>query len=277
MSKVAVIIVTYNDTGAIHHTLGALFEQTKKAAQVIIVDSGSKDPSFLYRYHGDSRIEMILSPTNIGFTGGNNLGYLCIEPDIDYVLFLNPDAFLAPNYLEKASALMDTHAEWGAITGILEGYSLQKNSPTGLYDSTGIFQTWYGKWYDRSQGEDLTYNQYHSHEEIQAICGAAYFARKKALEQVQTRSQEIFDASFFMYKEDIDLSIRLRNKGWKLMLCPELRAYHCRGWNKDRTRIPRQLRLMSAKNELVVHMRMKSPISIGYSLAKYAAVRFLNV
>lgn len=277
MASVAIIIVTYNDRGAIHQTLETVFHQTKKPQQVIVVDSGSTDPSFLYRYHGDERLEMIFSPTNIGFTGGNNLGYLCINPDTDYVLFLNPDVFLAPNYLEKAIALMDTNLDWGALTGVLEGYSLKTNSPTGLYDSTGIFQTWYGKWYDRSQGDEIQDVHYNSHESVAGICGAAFFARKKALEQVQTNRQEIFDAAFFMYKEDIDLSIRLRKAGWILMFCPELKAYHCRGWNRDRTRVPRQFRLMSAKNELVVHLRMKSPVSIGYSLAKYAAVRLLNV
>jgi GT2 family glycosyltransferase len=277
MPTVSVIIVTHNDSGIVHRAIASLKGQTLPPRQIILVDSGSKDPSFLCRYHGDEGVDRVLSPTNIGFTGGNNLGYLCLEPETEYVLFMNPDLCLSQDYLEKAAALMDKHRDWGALTGLLLGYDFNKDCPTGKYDSAGIGRTWYGRWYDRAQGEPVDPMRFGAHEEVPAICGAAQFCRRSALGQVETANHEVYDPGFFMYKEDIDLSIRLRKAGWKLLLCPEIIAYHGRGWNRDRSRVRRQFRLMSAKNELKVQYRIRSWTGMGYSLAKYLAVYCLNV
>ncbi len=277
MSAVSVIIVTHNDVGMVHKAVATLREQTLIPKQIVLVDSGSKDPSFLNRYSDVEGIDTLFSKTNLGFAGANNFGYLCLEPDIDYVFFMNPDVFLEPDFIERGVALMNAHPDWGVVSGMLLGYDFYKNQPTSKYDSTGIFQTWYGKWYDRGQGEDVSPGKYNQQQEVKALCGAAQFCRAKALVDVQSIWKEIYDSKFFMYKEDIDLSFRLKKVGWKLVYSPELKAYHCRGWNSDRTKVSRQLRLLSAKNELRVHWRMGSWIGVMYSLIKYVAVLCFNV
>lgn len=99
--------------------------------------------------------------------------------------------------------------------------------------------------------------------------------RKKALDEVLLQGGAIFDPSFYMYKEDIDLSLRLRRKGWSLMYVPSLVAYHCRGWKKERKDVPKAYRLLSARNEMRLYARSGSPYVI-YSALKYAAVKLLN-
>src|SRR5262249_49063606 len=150
----------------------------------------------------------------------------------------------------------------GALTGTILGYDIAKDKPTGKYDSTGVFRKWYGHWYDRGQGKDCHPQKYAKKEYIPAICGALFFCRKEALDSVLIRDKEIFDNTFFMYKEDIDLSLRLRNEGWKLAFVPHLVAYHCRGWYKERKRVPRILRMCSARNELFIHKRSREPIPL---------------
>ncbi len=108
------------------------------------------------------------------------------------------------------------------------GFDIQKKKPTGLIDSTGIFRSHWGRWFDRSQGQPYIPSYSWQSENVPALCGALMFCRRQALEQILLSPQEVMDQRFFMYKEDIDLSLRLRHQGWTLKFNPYLVAYHCR-------------------------------------------------
>lgn len=273
-----VIIVTHNSELFLHHAIKCLRDQTRKVEHIIIVDNHSQDTSYLAPYSKQSDMTLLLSKQNLGFCKANDYGASFVPKQSHYILFLNPDAFITSTFIEDALAMMESPAydECGALTGMMLGYDIEIEKPTGKYDSTGIFSTWYGKWYDRSQGEPFIPSTYLSIEEVPAICGALMFCRKAALDQVKNRQKDYFDRSFFMYKEDIDLSQRLINKGWKLLFCPHLTAYHCRGW-QNRKAMPRHLKILSARNEVKLHWRLKSPIKVLYSLTKYAAVLCFGV
>lgn len=275
----AVILVTHNSERYLHQALDCLQKQSLIPNQVIIVDSASLNTDYLLPYCHQENITLAFSKSNIGFCKGNNLGMALLNHPCDYVLFLNPDAFLTPSFLEEAVTFMEDpiYKTCGAMTGTLLGYNIETKSPTGKYDSTGIFNTWYGKWYDRAQGKDCNSVSYKAKEKIPAICGALMFCRKAALDTVLNQKKEVFDQKFWMYKEDIDLSCRLSAAGWQLFFYPHSNAYHCRGWNQNRTKIPHHLRRLSAKNELRVHLRLKSPVKIMYSLLKYSLVRLLDL
>lgn len=273
----AVIIVTHKSQLYLETCIQALKKQTQLAHQLIIVDSGSPDTRYLQAYAEDPMITLHLVKDNIGFCQANNLGMSLVDSTCQYVLFLNPDAFLTPTFLAQAVQIMQkpNSQKVGALSGILLGYHIQDQQPTGTIDSTGIFRTWYGKWYDRAQG--VSYHPKHDQkiENVPALCGALMFCRMEALKSVEFAPHIVMDPSFYMYKEDIDLSIRLRKKYWVLQFNPALIAYHCRGWKKDRSQVPRHLRLLSAKNEMRLYVRLKSPC-LFYSVLKYLAVKGLN-
>lgn len=275
----AVIIVTHNSELYIQPCLKALFDQTIQPDQTIIVDSGSasltllKDLNQLYSFTFHAEKE------NIGFCKGNNIGMTYLNPAIEFVLFLNPDAFLTKTFIEGAiSHLNDPLGQSiGALSGLLLRYNQKENHPTDHIDSTGIFQSWYGRWYDRGSGKSWQSikKDYSQAELVPALCGAVLFCRMKALKSIELHPNIIMDPNFFMYKEDIDLSLRLRKKGWSLLYAPNLLAYHCRGWQQNRKQVPRHSRLMSARNEMTLHARCLSPYYL-FSAFKYLIVRFLN-
>lgn len=252
--------------------------QTRQPDQIIIVDSGSENTDYLSCYTAQSNVVLITDAEDIGFCRANNLAMPAVPEHTDYVFFLNPDAILTPTFLEKAIAYMEDieNQNVGALTGKVLGYDINADKPTGKYDSTGIFQLWYGKWFDRGQGQEEKTTLYANEESVPAICGAVFFCRKKALDTVFLRGREVFDETFFMYKDDIDLSLRLRCKGWDIRYVPMLVAYHCRGWDRDRSKMPKEFRLCSAWNELRIHGRSWAPIPVAYSLCKYAAVKFFD-
>lgn len=274
----SVIIVTHNSEVFMEKLFDAIKVQTRAIDQIILVDSGSRDRNYLKPYALLPNVKVVFDEMDIGFCKGNNIGMRHLREDVDYVLFLNPDAFLFPDFILNAIQFMEApiNQNVGMLTPTLLGYDIKKDRATGKYDSTGIFRKWYGRWYDRGQGEDTHTLSLTKQEEVPAICGALMFCRKKALDSVLIRGEEVFDNSFYMYKEDIDLSLRLKAKGWKLYLLPLLKAHHCRGWNPDRKQMPRKFRLCSARNELRIHARSRSPCVL-YSFIKFSMVKVFDI
>ena len=276
--SVGVVIVTHNSEASLDQTLASLNAQSYPAQQIVLVDSGSTDTAYVKKHNREGIIELCFMP-NIGFSQGNNLGYSSLDEDIECVLFLNPDVILPPDFLEKAVSWMGAEGreKVGAITGPLYGWDIEKQKVTGLIDSYGIYSTWYGHWYDKYRGASAKLRPFKTLQRPQAICGALLFARRQALESVKLGQYQVFDETFFCYKEDIDLSIRLRAKGWELVVVPALEAFHARGWNPNRRLMPRHLRLMSAANELKLHSKGYNPIKITYSFIKYLGVLLLDL
>jgi GT2 family glycosyltransferase len=274
----SIVIVTHNCERYVRKAMESVNAQTKQPGQIIIVDSGSSTSAYLEAYADQPNVVLVLDTDDIGFCKANNIAMTRLPQKTDYVFFLNPDAMIVPTFLEEAIAYMERpeNHQVGALTGKVLGYDIEAGKPSGRYDSTGIFHKWYGKWYDRGQGEYIEQELYNQEETVPAICGAVFFCRKKALDTILLRGKEVFDNTFFMYKDDIDLSLRLRAQKWSIRYVPTLLAYHCRGWNRDRRKMPKRLRLYSAWNELRIHARLRSPLRVAYSLCKYAAVKFLN-
>lgn len=274
---VSVIIVTYNCPQHLERNIHSLLTQSRKPDQIVIVDNNSTDSTYLdpYKLHAD----VIQNSVNTGFCYANNQGMQKLNSKTNYVLFLNPDAFLSSEFIERAVSFIQKpeNNSCGALSGILFGYDAAKDKPTGLYDSTGIFSTPYGRWFDRDQGQPINQRLYKKTEEVQALCGALMFCRLEALKAALLKDKTVWDNKFFMYKDDIDLSLRLRRKGWRLLLVPELIAFHCRGWSNDRQAMSKDARLISAKNEIRMHIRAKAYRFLPYSVLKYAAVKILNI
>ncbi len=268
---VTIIIVTHNSQAVLGRCLAAIRAQTARPEQVVIVDCGSHERSYLRRLEDDDGL-LLHYADNIGFAAANNLGVAVAPHATDYLLFLNPDAFMTPTVLAAAAAIMDQKERTGILGGRLAGFDGSSDAPTGRLDSTGIFRRWYGRWYDRGQGEPDGAN-YRIAQTVPALCGAFLFCRRQALEPELPKS---FDEEFFLYKEDIDLCLRLGRRGWHCWYEPALEVFHCRGWAADRSRISRGVRLMAARNEIRLTVKHRSPY-IVWALAKYLLVRAIDV
>ena len=268
---VSIIIVTHNSQTFIPRCLEAIDCQTVLPCQIIVIDSGSDDTAYLNEI-SKRKDSIVRSFSNIGFAAANNRGLEHLHSRCDYLLFINPDTFLSESAIEKSLEIIEPLPDVAILTGLLEGYDSAHSCKTGKIDSSGIFRSWYGRWYDRGQGDPIEHKTHHS-ENIPAICGAFMFCRLGA---VKSEFPALFDESFFMYKEDIELCVRLSAKGWKLHYSPQIKAFHCRGWKDNRRQISRNLKLMSAENEIKMYKRHPS-IYMIWAQMKYFLVRYLNV
>ncbi len=270
-SNLSLIIVTHNSEPFISRCVKSIDSQDVAADQVVIVDSGSDDPSYLDQFQGKPYFEVHLRE-NIGFAAANNYGVGCVSNDSRYILFINPDVILKPDSIERSIASLKQRQAAAIVSGKLKGYDFSTDSATGLLDSTGIFRTWYGRWYDRGHGCSDT--QAHAETEVvPALCGAFMFCRAEAL---TAELPEVFDESFFMYKEDIDLCLRLREKGWQMLYQPAVEAFHGRGWSPNRGETDYRTRCMASRNEVLLNVKHRSPYLV-WAVLKYLLVRLLHV
>ncbi len=267
----AAIVVTHNSQLVIDRCLSALLAQSLKISQIVLVDSGSENSDYLEQYKTYPQITFVDS-LNIGFSKANNLGMSHVRADVDYVLLINPDLFVPEDFTVNLQKSIEHNQDFGILTGKLLGYDCQKNSKTDRIDSAGVFRKWYGRWYDRGQGEkDL--GKYDNVQEVPAVCGAMMCIPKTVVDKYKGR---VFHPDFFMYKEDIELSLRLRKDGLSLRYDPEVVAWHCRGWQQQRRKMPRLLKEQSAVNEVRIYLIHPS-IYIVWAIAKLVIVKLFRL
>jgi GT2 family glycosyltransferase len=267
------VIVTHNSPPVLKRTVEALLNQSMPLNQIVIVDNGSTDPEVvkeLARLNG--RIAVIFQ-SNVGFAAANNLAMRRYADKTDYFLLVNPDAVLACDWVFGAHAYLDSPR--GALAGIvsspLRGMDVGTEQPTGFWDTLGIYRAPSGRWYDRGMRERVAERLAPSTPyQPTAICGALMFFSVTTYHAVIS-PHGFFDERFHTFKEDIELSLRVRRKGYRLIMLPELLAWHCRGWPKKRGDAPYWARKLSARNEVTIAARY-SAIALPGSIIKYLYV-----
>jgi N-acetylglucosaminyl-diphospho-decaprenol L-rhamnosyltransferase len=270
-TPLTVIIVTHDSARVLPACLDALDRQIRRPDMVVVVDSGSADRGYLAPLREKTGVTL-LETGNIGFSRANNLGMTVVPPQPGTVVFMNPDTYPHPDAFARAVAVLDERTDIAVVGGKLLGYDPVSRQPTGRIDSTGIFRQWYGRWVDRGQGREDC-GQYDSASFVPAVCGALLCCR---LQTLRSLGDKVFDEDFFLYKEDIELSLRLRKHGWQLWYDPAITAYHCRGWQTERQQVPASLRRMAAANEVLLYRKHPSPY-IFWAMLKYLLVRYLHI
>jgi len=202
MVKVAVNIVTFNSADDIAACLESLKSQTFRDFRIHVLDNASRD-STLEKLAGVD-LDIVRSPVNTGFAKAHN--DLIRAYPAEYVLILNPDAILKPEFLERLVAALELRPDAASATGKL----LRFDGKT--LDSTGIIMLRSQRHLDRG-ADQPDRGEFDKPEDVFGPSGAAALYRLKALEDVAIGGQ-YFDEDFFAYREDADLAWRCRLMGW---------------------------------------------------------------
>jgi GT2 family glycosyltransferase len=221
---VSIVVVAHDSAEDLPVCLASAQDQRGVEVETIIVDTASRDGSREVVRRASPGARLIELPENVGFSAAMNVG---IEASRGrYVLALNPDCRLAPDFAAVVAARLDRLPDVGSASGrILRAEGPQLLATTRL-DSTGIVFRASGRHFDRGSEEEEA-GRYLEEEEIAGATGAAGFYRREALESARI-STGYFDADFFLYREDADLAWRLRRLGWKCLYVPGAVAYHRR-------------------------------------------------
>ena len=236
---VSIVVVSKDSAADLPVSLAAAAAQRGVRCEIVLVDNASTDGSREAAAALGDAVRVVALPTNAGFAAAMNEGIAATTGR--YVLALNPDCRLEPDFAAVLARRLDAAdaADVGSASGRLYRAAGPELARTDRLDSTGIRFTASGRHLDRGAGETAA-GRFEAEEDVGGASGAAAFYRRAALEDARI-STGVFDADFFLYREDADLAWRLRRLGWRCLYVPAAVAAH------RRVNAPERRRLMSAE------------------------------
>jgi GT2 family glycosyltransferase len=227
MIDLHVVVVSYNTAPLLLDCLASLAESRFPGREVVVsvVDNGSSDGSAEIVERQFPGFRLIRSE-NRGYAHGNNMALRRVSAR--YHLLLNPDTAFAPGALAPCLDYMESHPEVGAlgVRLVLPDGQLDLACRRGTPTPWNAFARYSGlaRLFPRSRllgGYNLTYLDPDQEADVGSLVGAFMLLREEALAQAGS-----LDESFFMYGEDLDLCLRLRQLGWAIRYWPEVTVLH---------------------------------------------------
>jgi GT2 family glycosyltransferase len=226
----SVIIVAYKSRDEIGPCLASLPRTLDgRAVEVIVVDNSPGDGADELIRTQFPGVDYVAAEKNLGFGRANNLGYA--RSHGEGVLFLNPDTVCNEAALAHCVARARTESDIGMLSPRLvlaDGemdLACRRSIPTlwdGFCRASGLAGA-----FPRTKffaGYNLTHLPADGTYEVGAINGAFMLTRREVLERVGR-----FDENFFMYGDDLDLCIRMKRAGYKIVYDGRVQITHLKG------------------------------------------------
>lgn len=232
--NVSIIIINYNtatDTIACLQSLAKMV--TKHDISIIVVDNNSvnKDENSKFQsFNKKFKFKLIELNSNIGFSGGNNVGIRhAIKHDADAVILLNNDTTVDPYFIDR---LVDRSiaAHHMAIIGskiyFAPGYEFHKkrysHSDTGhvLWYAGGTID-WDNAYAAHRGVDEVDHGQFDDMFETDFVSGCCMYIPASILEKVG-----LLDEAYFLYYEDTDYCMRANIAGFHILYEPSSVIWH---------------------------------------------------
>ncbi len=225
--------------------------------EIIVVDNASPDDSITKLAPLFPDVHFLQAENNIGFGRACNLGLSKAKGN--YILFLNPDTLVPENTIAYCVSFLNNHQQTGAVgVKMINGFGnflpeskrakpslsntfFKVTGMASLFPTSGLFNNY-------ALGQ-LSKNENHR---IDVLAGAFMMVRKALLESMQG-----FDPVFFMYGEDIDLSLRISKLGYDIYYLGEVSIIHYKG-QSSRNRSGKQHALFYKAMRQFVHKHYKA-------------------
>lgn len=210
-----IIIVNYNGKELLEKSLPSVVKYTN--ADICVVDNNSTDDSLSFLKNNYPSIKLIESEENLGYGNAHNLA-LETHPNYNYYVFMNNDITVTSNWLEEMIKVFNTKEGVGAVGPKI--LLSKKKDEKYLVNSAGMDINKHLIAYDRYEGE-YDDEKYNTVEKVDGICGAVMLVSKEVIEKVKG-----FNPKMFLYYEDVDLSLRIRDLGYDIYYCGNSVVYH---------------------------------------------------
>lgn len=236
LTPLSIIIINFNTGALLSNCLKAILEHTLEVEyQVIIIDNASTDDS-LFVIPENNNITIVKNKTNKGFGKACNQGVN--HSNSEYVLFLNPDAEVRNNTIKASLKFMMNNPSMNVMgcKQVDENGNILRTCSRFITLSNYI-----NKLSGLSKILPNTFPNYHMHEwnhsfskEVDHVMGSYYLMRRKDFLKIG-----LFDESYFVYLEDIDLSYRVKQNKGKVYFNAEIEIYHETGGSSKNVKAKR--------------------------------------
>ncbi len=228
--KISIVIVNYNVEFFLNQCLSSVQKAIKDlSAEVFIVDNKSMDGSVKMIKKKYPKFNLIENKKNVGFSKANNQAIKLANGE--YILLLNPDTVIEEDTLIKTIDFMDKKPRSGAVGVKMidgKGNFLPESKRSFPKPSVAFYKIFgLSSLFPKSR----KFGQYHlghlsefKNHEVDVLSGAFMLIRKRTIEKVG-----LLDEMFFMYGEDIDMSYRIKLKGYKNYYISDTKIIHYKG------------------------------------------------
>jgi GT2 family glycosyltransferase len=211
-ARLSVVVVTYDSAAAVARCMPRLVEQLAPGDELIVVDNASRDGTLEAVGAAAPGARVLAQTSNLGFAAGANTGAAAATGNV--LLFLNPDAEPAPGFVEAIRLPARDDRGWAAWMGLVTMRGGTRiNTSRGVIHFTGI--AWSG------EAQRPVAAAQPGPAEVPFLSGSCLAAPRSAWERLGG-----FPEAFFMYCEDVDLSLRARLAGGRLGIEPAARVDH---------------------------------------------------
>jgi GT2 family glycosyltransferase len=210
---VAVIVLNFNGRRWLESCFTALAATDYPNFWMTFVDNASDDGSVDLVRERFPKIEVIVNPTNLGFCEGNNVGIRrSLEDGAEYVVLLNPDTKVEPNWLKELIEIGQSEKR----VGILGAVQLE-------YEG-GNFNGWTRTALGAQLAELRVPERARRWIPVEWVEGACLAVKRQVIEEIG-----LLDPIYFAFYEEIDFCRRATLRGWEVALVPRSRIHHFRG------------------------------------------------
>jgi GT2 family glycosyltransferase len=211
--KVSVVIVTWNRSKPLMRNLKALLSSVYPIAEVVVVDNASTDDTVALIKKNFKNVKVVENEKNTGAAAGRNIG--AANSKSPYLFFLDDDAFIDKHVIAECVKTILKDPKIAIVqTMVLSSFDKKKilgiahdiNTTTSRITAFGINETDHG--------------QYKVEQDIPMV-GTGWLVDRKIFNKVKG-----FDENFFVPYEDSDISLRIREKGYRIVFSPKAKIWH---------------------------------------------------
>ncbi len=244
-----VALLTVNTDGAafVEEFAESLLRIDYPRYELVVVDNASHDGSaeMLARLVPDATI--LRNDANLGFTGACNRGLAyCLSQPVEYVLFINGDLVMEPDFLGHLVAAADQRT-------MTVPKSFLYHQPGTLDDSVGEFDWRRGVWKERILGKRPT-PEFDRARPVGSATLSCLLVPTKLLRHIG-----LLDDNFFIYYDDTDFVQRARSLGYRLWFVPEAVIYHRKGATIGGRKTPFGLYYLTRNRPYLIRKHVRSP------------------
>lgn len=213
LPSVSVIIINYNGHRWFELFMNSLINTTYPDFEILVVDNGSTDQSIKYLNENFGTVKVVCLGQNEGFANAANIGAIHAKGDI--LSFINNDMEVRSDWLINAVTKLISDVGAAAVQcKILKYYYKEQIDCIGLsVDRFNVVHMIGRHEIDRGQYDNLP--------EIGASSGGAMLIWKHIFNNIGK-----FDPAYFMYYEDVDLSWRIRMRGFRILSAASSIVFH---------------------------------------------------
>jgi len=219
-TKIAVVVLNWNSHEMTAECIRSLRATDGPDFEILVVDNGSTDGSVEILPQEFPQITVLPQERNLGFAAGCNVGMRhALANDAEYVLLLNNDTVVAPDFIREMVTAIENDPRIGAVCPKI----YFADEPEMIWYAGADFSLWTGTAKHRGWKE-VDRGQFDRPKGITQATGCAMLVRCSSLRDVG-----LLDEQFWAYAEDLDWSVRFLKRGYRLAFAPKASLWHCCG------------------------------------------------